>query len=93
MSKAANILNLIIYDDADGVTRVTCNSRRYGGGHIRCEMGWYHTKAGADESHAFLKRMKEPGADVNRVSGFCHKTPKEAHKDQGVRRMWGELFQ
>ena len=46
MSKTANILNLIIYDDAD----------------------------------------------VNRVSGFCHKTPKEAHKDQGVRRMWGELF-
>jgi hypothetical protein len=56
-------------------------------------MGWYNTRAGADESHAFLKRMKEPGADVNRVSGFCRKTPKEAHKDQGVRRMWGELFQ
>jgi hypothetical protein len=56
-------------------------------------MGWYNTRAGADEAHAFLKRMKEPGADVNRVSGFCHKTPKEAHKDQGVRCMWGELFQ
>ena len=47
MSKTANILNLIIYDDAD----------------------------------------------VNRVSGFCRKPPKEEHKDQGVRPMWGELFQ
>ena len=93
MSKTANILNLIIYDDADGVTRAICTSQRYGGGHIWGGMGWYHTKAGADESHAFLKRMKEPGADVNRVFGFCHKTPKETHKDQGVRRMWGELFQ
>ena len=55
-------------------------------------MGRYHTKAGADESHAFLKRMIEPGADVNRVSGLCHKTPKEAHKDQGAWLMWGELF-
>ena len=92
MSKTANILNLIRYNDVDGVTRGICNSRRYGGGHIGGEMGRYHTKAVADESHAFLKRMIEPGADVNRVSGLCHKTPKEAHKDQGVRLMWGELF-
>ena len=93
MSKAANILNLIIYDDADGVTRAICNSRRYGRGHIGGETGRYNTRAGADEAHALLKRMKEPGADVNRVSGFCRKPPKEEHKDQGMRRMWGELFQ
>ena len=92
MSKTANILNLIIYDDADGVTRAICNSRRYGGGHIWGEMGRYHTKAGEDESYAFLKRMIELGADVNRVSGLCHKTPKEAHKDRGAWLMWGELF-
>ena len=52
----------------------------------------YHTKAVADESYAFLKSMIEPGADVNRVSGLCHKTPKEAHKDRGAWLMWGELF-
>ena len=55
-------------------------------------MGRYHTKAVADEYYAFLKRMIEPGADVNRVSGFCHKTPKEEHKDRGAWLMWGELF-
>ena len=93
MSKTANILNLIIYNDVDGVTRAICNSRRYGWGHIGGEMGRYHTKAVADESYAFLKRMIEPGADVNRVSGLGHKTPKEAHKDQGAWLMWGELFQ
>ena len=92
MSKTANILNLIIYNDVDGVTRAICNSRQYGGGHIGGEMGRYHTKAVADESYAFLKRMIELGADVNWVSGFCYKTPKEEHKDQGVWLMWGELF-
>ena len=92
MRKTANILNLIIYNDVDGVTRAICNSRQYGGGHIGGEMGRYHTKAGADESYAFLKSMIELGADVNWVSGFCYKTQKEEHKDQGVWLMWGELF-
>ena len=92
MSKTANILNLIRYNGVDGVKRAICDSRRYGGGHIGGEMGRYHTKAGADESYAFLKSMIELGADVNRVSGLCHKTPKEAHKDRGAWLVWGELF-